>query len=149
MREGLGLAVLGGLDVPVSARLSPLLADALAGLEADRVDVAYVRSAAFRANVIQANRAAEIAESDGKLALIARALAGCARLHPPHPGPLPGPADRGGPVRAGDGRAGRGIRPARSHRAVRGRAALRGSVPLGWSRLEFEGRWVDWRAWAC
>ncbi|WP_119672985.1 hypothetical protein [Deinococcus sp. RM] len=140
MRDAVGLAVLGGLDVPVSARLSPLLADALAGLEAEQVDVAYVRSAAFRANVVQANRAAEIAESDGKLALIARALAGCARLHP---SPTP---DRFQAMRIVEGLSAREmdalgevfdlldpIDPFADALPVRG------SVPLGWSRLEFEG----------
>ncbi|NTY00526.1 hypothetical protein [Deinococcus sp. JMULE3] len=140
MREGLGLAVLGGLDVPVSARLSPLLADALAGLGADRVDVAYVRSAAFRANVVQANRAAEIAESDGKLALIARALAGCALLRP---SPTP---DRFQALRIVEGLSAREmdalgevfdlLDPIDPFADA---LPMRGSVPLGWSRLEFEG----------
>lgn len=41
------------------------------------LDREYVKSEAFSANVIQALRAAEIAESEEKLRLIARALAGC------------------------------------------------------------------------
>lgn len=50
-----------------------LLAQEFAG----QVDQAYLRSDAFRANVVQAVRAAEVAESGEKLRLIARALAGC------------------------------------------------------------------------
>lgn len=44
---------------------------------AGAVDHAYLCSEAFRANVVQAVRAAELAESEVKLRLIARALAGC------------------------------------------------------------------------
>lgn len=140
MREPWELAVLGGLEVPVSARLSPLLAEALAGLDAARVDGAYVRSAAFRANVMQANRAAEIAESDAKLALIARALAGCARRHP---SPTP---DRFQALRIVEGLSVREmdalgevfdlLDPIEPFADA---LPMRGSVPLGWSRLEFEG----------
>lgn len=134
------LGDMGGLEVPVSARLSPLLAQALAGLEADRLDSAYVRSAAFRANVAQANRAAEIAETDGKLALIARALAGCALLHP---APTP---DRFQALRIVEGLSAREmdalgevfdlLDPIDPFADT---LPLRGRVPLGWSRLEFEG----------
>ncbi|RJF72366.1 hypothetical protein D3875_13220 [Deinococcus cavernae] len=49
---------------------------------AAQVDHAYLRSDAFRANVVQAVRAAEVADSDGKLRLIARALAGCLLTFP-------------------------------------------------------------------
>jgi hypothetical protein len=42
-----------------------------------RVNHAYLRSDAFQANVVQAVRAAEMAESEDKLRFIARALAGC------------------------------------------------------------------------
>ena len=42
-----------------------------------KLDHEYVRSEAFTANVMQALRAAEIAESEDKLRFIARALAGC------------------------------------------------------------------------
>ncbi|MFC4638910.1 hypothetical protein [Deinococcus hohokamensis] len=44
---------------------------------ATRADHDYLRSAAFQAHVVQALRAAEIAESEDKLRLIARALASC------------------------------------------------------------------------
>lgn len=62
-----------------AGRLSPLLVREFQGLRdwAGAVDHAYLRSDAFRANVVQAVRAAELAESDVKLRLIARALAGC------------------------------------------------------------------------
>lgn len=56
---------------------------ALAGAYADSVDHAYLRSDAFRANVVQAVRAAEVAESEAKLRFIARALAGCLLNFPP------------------------------------------------------------------
>ncbi|GGL90870.1 hypothetical protein GCM10010840_31140 [Deinococcus aerolatus] len=56
---------------------------ALAGAYADSVDHAYLRSEAFRANVVQAVRAAEVAESEAKLRFIARALAGCLLNFPP------------------------------------------------------------------
>ncbi|MDV6375839.1 hypothetical protein [Deinococcus arenicola] len=56
---------------------------ALAGAYAGSVDHAYLRSDAFRANVVQAVRAAEVAESDAKLRFIARALAGCLLNFPP------------------------------------------------------------------
>ncbi|GGM10211.1 hypothetical protein [Deinococcus aerophilus] len=59
---------------------------ALAGDYADSVDHAYLRSNAFRANVVQAVRAAEVAESEAKLRFIARALAGCLLNFPP---PIP------------------------------------------------------------
>ncbi|MFD1732122.1 hypothetical protein ACFSC4_15325 [Deinococcus malanensis] len=42
-----------------------------------QVDHAYLRSDAFQANVVQAVRAAEVAESEDKLHFIARALASC------------------------------------------------------------------------
>lgn len=42
-----------------------------------RVNHAYLRSDAFQANVVQAVRAAEVAESEDKLQFIARSLAGC------------------------------------------------------------------------
>ena len=48
-----------------------------------RLDHEYVRSESFTANVMQALRAAEIAESEDKLRFIARALAGCALSFPP------------------------------------------------------------------
>lgn len=44
---------------------------------ATQADHDYLRSAAFQAHVVQALRAAEIAESDDKLRLIARTLASC------------------------------------------------------------------------
>jgi hypothetical protein len=47
------------------------------------VDHAYLRSEAFQANVVQAVRAAEVAESEDKLRFIARALAGCVLAFPP------------------------------------------------------------------
>ena len=47
-----------------------------------QVDHDYLRSEAFQANVVQAVRAAEIAESDGKLRLIARALSRCTLVFP-------------------------------------------------------------------
>lgn len=50
---------------------------------AGQVDHAYLRSEAFQANVVQAVRAAEIAESEDKLRFIARALAGCTLHFPP------------------------------------------------------------------
>jgi hypothetical protein len=48
-----------------------------------RLDHEYVKSESFTANVMQALRAAEIAESKDKLRFIARALAGCALSFPP------------------------------------------------------------------
>ena len=54
----------------------------VAAEHAPAVDHAYLRSDAFRANVVQAVRAAEVADSDGKLRLIARALAGCLLVFP-------------------------------------------------------------------
>lgn len=50
---------------------------------AHMVDHAYLSSDAFQANVVQAVRAAEMAESDDKLRFIARALAGCVLSFPP------------------------------------------------------------------
>ncbi len=50
---------------------------------AEAIDHDYLRSDGFRANVVQALRAAEIAESEAKLRLIARALAGCLLRYPP------------------------------------------------------------------
>ncbi|WP_295819157.1 hypothetical protein [uncultured Deinococcus sp.] len=50
---------------------------------AGTVDHAYLRSDAFQANVVQAVRAAEVAESEDKLRFIARALAGCVLAFPP------------------------------------------------------------------
>ncbi|GAA5441446.1 hypothetical protein ACFQDE_08265 [Deinococcus caeni] len=50
---------------------------------AGSVDHAYLRSDAFQANVVQAVRAAEVAESEDKLRFIARALAGCVLSFPP------------------------------------------------------------------
>jgi len=47
------------------------------------LDHEYVRSEAFTANVMQALRAAEIAEGEPKLRFIARALAGCSLRFPP------------------------------------------------------------------
>jgi hypothetical protein len=47
-----------------------------------RLDHEYVKSESFSANVMQALRAAEIAESEDKLRFIARALAGCALSFP-------------------------------------------------------------------
>jgi hypothetical protein len=49
----------------------------LHGHHAHAVDHAYLTSDAFQANVVQAVRAAEVAESEDKLRFIARALAGC------------------------------------------------------------------------
>lgn len=49
---------------------------------AAQVDHAYLKSDAFQANVVQAVRAAEIAESEDKLRLIARALASCTLAFP-------------------------------------------------------------------
>lgn len=48
-----------------------------------RLDYEYVRSESFTANVMQALRAAEIAETEAKLQFIARALAGCSLSFPP------------------------------------------------------------------
>ncbi|WP_157465253.1 hypothetical protein [Deinococcus apachensis] len=48
-----------------------------------RVNHAYLRSDAFQANVVQAVRAAEMAESEDKLRFIARSLAGCILSFPP------------------------------------------------------------------
>ena len=48
-----------------------------------RLDHEYVKSESFTANVMQALRAAEIAESEDKLRFIARALAGCSLSFPP------------------------------------------------------------------
>ncbi|WP_407540068.1 hypothetical protein Q0M94_01320 [Deinococcus radiomollis] len=48
-----------------------------------RLDHEYVKSEAFTANVMQALRAAELAETEHKLRFIARALAGCALSFPP------------------------------------------------------------------
>lgn len=48
-----------------------------------RVNHDYLRSDAFQANVVQAVRAAEMAESEDKLRFIARALAGCVLSFPP------------------------------------------------------------------
>lgn len=48
------------------------------------LDREYVKSEAFAANVIQALRAAEIAESEDKLRFIARALVGCSLDFQPH-----------------------------------------------------------------
>ncbi|CAM3978038.1 hypothetical protein [Deinococcus marmoris] len=42
-----------------------------------RLDREYIKSDAFAANVVQALRAAEVAESENKLHFIARALVGC------------------------------------------------------------------------
>lgn len=47
------------------------------------LDREYVRSESFTANVMQALRAAEIAETEDKLRFIARALAGCSLSFPP------------------------------------------------------------------
>jgi hypothetical protein len=49
----------------------------------ESVDHAYLRSEAFQANVVQAVRAAEVAESEDKLRFLARALAGCVLAFPP------------------------------------------------------------------
>lgn len=66
-----------------AARLAAHLKREFALLEgAESVDQAYLRSDGFRANVVQAVRAAEVAESEAKLRLIARALAGCTLLFP-------------------------------------------------------------------
>jgi hypothetical protein len=46
------------------------------------LDREYIKSEAFAANVIQALRAAEVAESEDKLHFIARALAGCSLSFP-------------------------------------------------------------------
>ncbi|MFC3832432.1 MULTISPECIES: hypothetical protein [Deinococcus] len=46
------------------------------------IDQEYVRSEAFTANVMQALRAAEVAETERKLRFIARALAGCTLVYP-------------------------------------------------------------------
>ncbi|MGY2892590.1 hypothetical protein [Deinococcus sp. UYEF24] len=48
-----------------------------------RLDHDYVKSESFTANVMQALRAAELAETENKLRFIARALAGCALSFPP------------------------------------------------------------------
>jgi hypothetical protein len=48
-----------------------------------RLDHEYVKSESFTANVMQALRAAELAETENKLRFIARALAGCALSFPP------------------------------------------------------------------
>ena len=47
------------------------------------LDHEYVKSESFTANVMQALRAAEVAETENKLRFIARALAGCALAFPP------------------------------------------------------------------
>ena len=67
-------------------RLAAHLAAEFAAVQdayADAIDHEYLRSDAFRANVVQAVRAAEVAESDAKLRLLARALAGCLLRYPP------------------------------------------------------------------
>ncbi len=46
------------------------------------LDQEYIRSEAFAANVLQALRAAEVAESEDKLRFISRALAGCSLQFP-------------------------------------------------------------------
>ena len=46
------------------------------------LDREYVKSESFTANVIQAIRAAEVAETENKLHFIARALAGCSLSFP-------------------------------------------------------------------
>ncbi len=48
-----------------------------------RLDHGYVKSEGFTANVMQALRAAELAETETKLRFIARALAGCSLVFPP------------------------------------------------------------------
>lgn len=68
-----------------AARLAKHLEDELRPVNqslAHRVDHAYLRSDAFQANVVQAVRAAEVAESEDKLRFIARALAGCTLSFP-------------------------------------------------------------------
>ena len=68
-----------------AARLAKHLEDELRLVNqrlAHRVDHAYLRSDAFQADVVQAVRAAEVAESDDKLRFIARALAGCTLSFP-------------------------------------------------------------------
>ncbi len=47
------------------------------------LDHEYVKSESFTANVMQALRAAELAETENKLRFIARALTGCALAFPP------------------------------------------------------------------
>lgn len=69
-----------------SARLARHLEAEFAALglhHAGQIDHVYLRSEAFQANVVQAVRAAEVAESEDKLRLIARALAGCLLHFPP------------------------------------------------------------------
>lgn len=63
-------------------RLARHLSAEFTALAGANVDHAYLRSEAFQANVVQGVRAAEIAESDDKLRLIARALAGCTLVFP-------------------------------------------------------------------
>ncbi|MFC4426924.1 hypothetical protein [Deinococcus navajonensis] len=63
-----------------AARLAEHFQDELTQLRpalSAQADHEYLRSAAFQAHVVQALRAAEIAESEDKLRLIARALATC------------------------------------------------------------------------
>lgn len=87
---GLSAGAVGSWFAPANAeqagRLAPHLEAefrALAGAHAESVDGVYLRSDAFRANVVQAVRAAEVAESEAKLRFIARALAGCLLNFPP------------------------------------------------------------------
>lgn len=72
----------GRLARHLSAEFAALAAGQAGDLAGGLVDQAYLRSAAFQANVVQAVRAAEIAESEEKLRFIARALAGCALAFP-------------------------------------------------------------------
>lgn len=69
-----------------AARLARHLEAELRGIHrefAHMVDHTYLSSDAFQANVVQAVRAAEMAESEDKLRFIARALAGCLLSFPP------------------------------------------------------------------
>ncbi|MFC4452608.1 hypothetical protein [Deinococcus sonorensis] len=85
--------VLQGASIAASQRKIELLEQALQ-LEVSllqqliengtvQLDHDHLRSDAFTANVMQALRAAEVAESEYKLRFIARALAGCALSFPP------------------------------------------------------------------
>lgn len=67
------------LSGPQAERLAAPLERAFRGLDAAGADTEYLRSAAFPAHVAQVLRAAEVAESDAKVELLARALAGCVR----------------------------------------------------------------------
>ncbi|WP_407568932.1 hypothetical protein [Deinococcus altitudinis] len=87
------VSVLQGISIAASGRKIEQLEQALrheVGLLTRQIEAGelhldsdYAGSDAFTANVIQALRAAEIAEGETKLHFIARALAGCSLYFPP------------------------------------------------------------------